>query len=83
MHITIELKAGPNGSDFVTPADVQKNIDALTEALKTSPAWTTTCLVDTRSILEAIKRQLQRQQPRHLDRQPGPLRPFSSLTGDC
>ena len=59
MRITIELLSGPNHNEFVTQADIQKNIDALTRAIEGKPLVKDFVLMsDTKSILEGIKKQL-------------------------
>lgn len=59
MKITIKLKAGPNHKDAVTKADIQTNIDVLQRAIDGELlARDFVLLVDTQSILEAIRKQL-------------------------
>ena len=56
MKIAIRLKAGPDGNEYVTKADIQKNIDALQRYIDGKPQCTDfASLVDTKSILEGLK----------------------------
>lgn len=61
MNVTIEIKIG-NGRE-PTKVDIQKNIDALDAAIalcKVDIPTSTALLIDTKSILEGIKRELPR-----------------------
>lgn len=56
MKITIELRSGPHHNSYVTPFDVDKNIAAIERAIAGKPlACDMVLLMDTKSILEAIK----------------------------
>ena len=59
MMVTIELRTGPRGSEFVTKSDIQRNIDSLRRVRdgKGTPKDIVT-VNDTISILEGIKEKL-------------------------
>ena len=57
MIVKIELLAGRKGSE-PTKSDLAKNIDALTRAMSMANAADTVLLMDTKSILEAIQKQV-------------------------
>lgn len=60
MKITIELLAGPQGSN-PTKADMEKNINALQRAIDGKPRCSDFILLnDTKSILEGIQKLLRR-----------------------
>ena len=59
MKITLDLYFGPNRDNHVTKSDMQENIDSITRAIDGKPiALDTVLMHDTRSILEAIQKQL-------------------------
>lgn len=59
MKVTIDIKAGPHHTDGVQRSDIQRNIDALNRAIEDQlECRDGTLLRDTRTILEAIRREL-------------------------
>lgn len=59
MEIKIVLHAGPYHRDKITKKDIQKNIDCIQRAIDGKPfASDFILLIDTMSILEAIKLKL-------------------------
>lgn len=63
MRITIELKTGPNHSDYVTKEDMQDNIDALQRAIDNCVSGgDVNLLIDTKSVLIGIQRELPYRQ---------------------
>lgn len=79
MQVTIEISTGQNHSRYVTPADIQKNIDALQRAFDRTPKVEgSILLLDTMSILRGIQRQLE---PGAIPVRPGDraLPPIASL----
>jgi len=57
MKLQIELCAGPNRGE-PTRRDMQKNIDAIDRVIEKTNGVDSTLLIDTKSILEAIQKQL-------------------------
>ena len=62
MKATIELLNGPSHNPYVSKKDIQKNIDALQDCIDNINKWGNSShinlLIDTKSILEGIQRQL-------------------------
>ena len=59
LPLTIKLYSGPDHSHKITKQEIQKNIDALQRAIDgKSVAIDFVLLIDTMSILEAIKAEL-------------------------
>ncbi len=60
MFVKIEILTGRGKAFMVTKADVQKNIDALERTIQGNPklACDDALLIDTKSILEGIQREL-------------------------
>lgn len=58
VKMELELKYGPNHDHYVYQHQMQEQIDKLKQTMTYCPASLHTCIMDTISILEGIKKQL-------------------------